>query len=270
MHSEKSAIEATAAHIHALVHEGWDAHPELSAELTYAFSEIGKLVPEAKRSFQRYVMQAPELQPLAMAAAYTLGAMKQHSMETYLHIVRMTALTLLLAKESGITDEPSLGMLCAAGLLHDSGKLFIPAELLNKSAVHNLEEQAYMKLHVVFSKMLYDQMHVSASHAWIGETIATHHERMDGNGYPRGLLGKDILPTGRLIRVADMFEAMTGMRAYREPMTMNQAIALLRNDSISADLHFLGLAVDRGVLDAFAQEFLPGQSRFPKPSACMR
>lgn len=105
-----------------------------------------------------------------------------------------------------------LEILHLAAMVHDVGKLALPAEILNKPGALTDAEYALIKGHCLTGFRVLERLGT----AWpIAEIAYQHHERMDGSGYPRGLSGADILPEARILAVADVYDAMTSNRSYR-------------------------------------------------------
>lgn len=132
-------------------------------------------------------------------------------------------------------------MIRTAAQLHDAGKIAIPDRILLKAGALTTKERAIMQTHCeVGHDLLRDSgnpvLDLAATIAW------THHERVDGSGYPRHLTGTDIPLEGRIAAVADVFDALTSNRPYRSAMSLDQAVAVLRD---GRDRHF-----DPDVLDA--------------------
>ena len=136
------------------------------------------------------------------------------------HEVRVAALGRRIAEEMGLSEDEmdEIGM---AGLLHDIGKLRVPAEILTKPGVLSPAEFALIKEHPA-------QGHEILGHidfGWpVAQIVLQHHERMDGSGYPLGLMGPDIMVPARILAVADVVEAMASHRPYRPAVGLQQAI----------------------------------------------
>lgn len=109
-----------------------------------------------------------------------------------------------------------------AGLLHDIGKIHIPDAIINKPARLTDEEFAYIKLHPVSGFYILRDIQ---GNDMIAQGAKWHHERYDGNGYPNGLVGKDIPEVARIIGVADAYDAMTSNRSYRQVMPQEKVRA---------------------------------------------
>jgi HD-GYP domain-containing protein (c-di-GMP phosphodiesterase class II) len=114
-----------------------------------------------------------------------------------------------------------------AGVIHDIGKLSIPAEILSKPAVLSKIEYALIQSHAQVGHDLLSEIEF----AWpIAEMILQHHERRNGSGYPRGLKGDDIMLESRILAVADVIEAMASHRPYRPSLGIEAALREIEND----------------------------------------
>jgi putative nucleotidyltransferase with HDIG domain len=119
-----------------------------------------------------------------------------------------------IATRLGLSDEAQqVAHLC--GLVHDIGKVGLPAGLLEKPGALTLEERRSMEEHSAIGERILAKVDDYAEIAWI---VRHHHERVDGNGYPDRLVGDDIPVTSRIIAVADAYNAMTSGRPYRDAM----------------------------------------------------
>lgn len=108
--------------------------------------------------------------------------------------------------------EDQIECLRIAGTLHDIGKIGVPSEILSKPARLNDEEYALIKRHSVLGEEILKDV----DFPWpVGKIIRQHHERLDGSGYPDGLMGEDILFEAKVIAVADVVHAMMLPRSYR-------------------------------------------------------
>ena len=129
-----------------------------------------------------------------------------------------------------------------AAPLHDIGKIGIPDSILGKPGPLDAGERALMQEHTLHGRELLggsgnDLLELASTIAW------THHERWDGNGYPLGVAGEEIPLAGRIVAVADGFDALTSDRPYRPARTADEAVAVLENGR--------GTAFDPAVVDAF-------------------
>ncbi len=129
-----------------------------------------------------------------------------------------------------------------AGLLHDVGKVGVPDHILRKPASLNGDELVAVRQHVTLGELIVKG--IPNQNEVVG-AISTHHERFDGNGYPRGLKGKEIPLLGRILAVADAYSAMISDRPYRQALPAEEAVAELRRVS--------GTQLDPEVVQAFLE-----------------
>jgi len=127
------------------------------------------------------------------------------------HQVKVAEIAERVAKEFNF-DKEKLKEILWAGLLHDIGKIAVPAEILSKPSELTDAEFFLIKQHPVTGYKILKEIHRMKK---IAEIIWQHHERLDGSGYPRGLKGKDIVFEARLLAVVDVIEAMRSHRPYR-------------------------------------------------------
>ena len=161
--------------------------------------------------------------------------------ETARHVQRMSRYTALLATRAGASPERAEQVRIAA-VMHDVGKIGIPDSILLKPGKLTPEERRIMEQHSeigyrILSGSRSELLTLAAQIAW------THHERVDGNGYPRRLAGDDIPPEGRMAAIADVFDALTSNKVYKKASPLPQAIEIMREGRGS---HF-----DADLLDLF-------------------
>lgn len=136
------------------------------------------------------------------------------------HEQRVSRFSCEIARELGLSEERIEG-LRVAGMLHDIGKIFVPAEMLCKTGDFSDIEFSIIKAH---PKAGYDIL-ATIDFPWPVATIVyQHHERMDGSGYPNGLTGEDILLEARILAVADTVESMASHRPYRPALGLEIAM----------------------------------------------
>lgn len=140
------------------------------------------------------------------------------------HEQRVTRIAGLIGREMGLDQHRMTGLELAA-MVHDVGKIKVPSEILSKPGSLTAIEFELIKVHpVVGAELLKD-----IDFEWpISEIIRQHHERMDGSGYPDGLIGDDILLEARIIAVADTLEAMASHRPYRPGLGIEKAAEEIR------------------------------------------
>jgi HD-GYP domain-containing protein (c-di-GMP phosphodiesterase class II) len=148
---------------------------------------------------------------------------------THRHSERVATLARRIALEIGLTaDEQQTAELSA--LLHDVGKIAVPDSILNKPGRLTEAEYEEMKKHPLHGARIISNIQSPAVTAVL-PGVQYHHERWDGSGYPEGLRGEQIPLLGRLLGVADFFDAMTSTRPYRAASSTEEALALLREKS---------------------------------------
>lgn len=137
------------------------------------------------------------------------------------HQRRVADLACAIATEMNLTPE-QIECIQMAGIIHDLGKIYIPAEILNKPGHLNELEFTFIKNHPEVAFDIIEKIEFP----WpIDKIILQHHERMDGSGYPFGLKGRDIKMEARILMVADVVEAMTSHRPYRTAFRLEKALA---------------------------------------------
>ena len=159
---------------------------------------------------------------------------------TALHQEQVAALATSIGQRLGLEAHHLEGLYLGA-LVHDIGKIAVPAELISKPGKLTPEEFTLVKTHVRAGV----DMLQSVSLPWpVQAIIGEHHERLDGSGYPLGLAGATIVIEARICAVADVFEAICQPRPYREARGCAEALAELE--------HGAGIAYDREAVDALA------------------
>jgi len=147
-------------------------------------------------------------------------AMDLRDHETEGHTIRVTELTVQLARMAGFSDEDIIHIRRGA-LLHDMGKLGIPDSILHKPGPLTDDEWTLMKKHPVFAhEMLSPIGYLKPAM----DIPYCHHEKWDGSGYPRGLTGEEIPMAARIFAIVDVFDALTSDRPYRSAWTMEKAL----------------------------------------------
>jgi len=148
------------------------------------------------------------------------------------HQQRVANLARAIAEQIGLSEERTEGIYMA-GIIHDLGKIAIPAEILSKPGKITEIEFSMIKTH---PRIGYDILE-NIEFPWpIAEIVLQHHERMDGSGYPQGLSGEGILLEARILAVADVVEAMASHRPYRPALGIDKALEeITQNQGILYD-----------------------------------
>ncbi|MFQ3620182.1 MAG: HD-GYP domain-containing protein, partial [Spirochaetales bacterium] len=158
------------------------------------------------------------------------------------HSEKVTAYAVGICQELGLSREYT-EMIKVASQLHDYGKIGIRDSILKKPGPLNSKEREEIKSHAEKTEQILRNIHFEGIFKEVPLIAGAHHEWVDGSGYPRGLKGEEIPLGARIIAVADFFEAITSKRHYREPMSFEQAIQVLKDES--------GRHLDPMVVDAF-------------------
>lgn len=161
--------------------------------------------------------------------------------ETGQHVLRMSYSVRRLALEAGV-PESQAELLHQTVPLHDIGKIGIPDHILLKPGNLNPEEWEIMKTHTLIGAEIIGY-HDSPLLQMARSVALTHHEKWDGSGYPNGLAGEAIPLEGRIVAIADVYDALTCGRPYRKAWTSDDAFALIHNQ--------LGLYFDPGLAALF-------------------
>jgi putative nucleotidyltransferase with HDIG domain len=160
---------------------------------------------------------------------------------TFAHSTGVAKIAVLIAESMG-KDEDSVKLLQRAGLLHDIGKLGVPRAILEKPASLTPMEWSSIHQHPRYTKQILDKI---PGFEAIARIASAHHEKLDGSGYPDGLLSSDIPSLVRILTVADIYEALSSARPYRKSLDPDQVLKLMRQDAPHA--------LDHDVLDVLTK-----------------
>lgn len=162
------------------------------------------------------------VQALGMAAEYKDN-------ETGLHVIRMSHFSRVIALEAGFSADEAEELLHAAPM-HDVGKIGIPDAILQKPGKLDDAEWQIMQKHPEIGAQIIGEH--DASMLQMARRIALgHHEKWDGSGYPAGLAGTDIPIEARIVAIADVFDALTSVRPYKQAWGVEDAVNLIREQS---------------------------------------
>jgi len=161
--------------------------------------------------------------------------------DTGVHIIRIGFLSEALSLFMG-KDRVWSGMLRKAAPMHDIGKIGIPDSVLKKPGAFTPEERKTMNAHPRMGAEILGRSRIPLFQM-AAELALSHHERWDGSGYPQQLAGTDIPLSGRIVAVADFFDALTMDRVYRRALSVDVAIQMLREQR--------GQAFDPEIVDTF-------------------
>jgi putative two-component system response regulator len=177
------------------------------------------------------------VQRLGLAAEYKDN-------ETGLHVIRMSHFSRILGIAAGMSEVEADDLLHAAPM-HDVGKIGIPDRILQKPGPLDPDEWKIMQSHVTIGAEIIGEHDGGMLH--LAQQIAlTHHEKYDGSGYPRGLRGDEIPLVGRIVAIADVFDALTSKRPYKKAWTEQEALDFLREQK--------GRHFDPALVDLFMEQ----------------
>jgi len=168
------------------------------------------------------------------------------------HSAKVTEYALGICEELGLQKDYR-EMIRVASLLHDYGKIGIKDDILKKNGPLTIEEHNEIKTHVEKTIKILDQINFEGIYQEVPRIVESHHEKIDGSGYPSGLKGDEIPLGAKILAVADFFEAITAKRHYRDPMPLDTAFSLLME---GCDISF-----DRKVVEAFIRYYRKEETR---------
>jgi HD-GYP domain-containing protein (c-di-GMP phosphodiesterase class II) len=187
------------------------------------FVAVRRLQAESKRA-ETYLMNARDKYDAVIASL--LGTLELEDNMRTSHVARVRQLACILAEEMGMRKD-DIGLLQKASILADTGKIEIAEGILNKPGALSEQEWAEMKRHPEFG---YNFLISIRPLRDAGAIVLAHHERFDGQGYPRGLTGDDIPLGARIFAIVDAYTAMTSDRPHRKKMPHEMALKeILRN-----------------------------------------
>jgi HD-GYP domain-containing protein (c-di-GMP phosphodiesterase class II) len=144
------------------------------------------------------------------------------------HSERVTELAVGICNELNLSYNYT-EMIRVASLLHDYGKIGVDDAILKKPGRLDDNEYEHIKTHALKTKNILKQINFEGIYKEVPEIAGAHHEKLDGSGYPNNLTGDKIHFGAKIIAVADVFEALTSQRHYRDPMPVNEAFDYLVN-----------------------------------------
>ena len=169
------------------------------------------------------LVRVDELRETRLQIVQRLGrAAEYKDNETGLHVIRMSHFSQLLALAAGCSPAWAEDLLNAAPM-HDVGKIGIPDAVLRKPGPLDADEWATMRRHPEIGAEIIGE-HPSGVLQLAREIALAHHEKWDGSGYPRGLAGEAIPLSARIVAIADVFDALTTRRPYKEPWPVQEAM----------------------------------------------
>ncbi len=197
--------------------------------------EVAIRAAELKQAYE-------QIKAASLETIYRLSIASEYKDEdTGAHIKRMSNYSAVIARQMGLGEVMVENILYAAPM-HDLGKIGIPDRVLLKPGKLDAEEWEIMKEHAIIGARILEGS--DAEFVKLGEVIAMcHHEKWDGSGYPYNLKGDEIPLAARIVALADVFDALTSKRAYKEAFPLEKALAIITEGK--------GVHFDPDVVDAF-------------------
>ncbi|HPW17913.1 MAG TPA: HAMP domain-containing protein [Candidatus Aminicenantes bacterium] len=222
-----------------------------TAELARANDELHGKVLETRRS-EDYLQSTLDRLERSLDGAFRAMAMTLELRDPYMagHQRRTADLAVAIAQEMNMAWDAVEGIRFAA-VIHDIGKVAAPAEIMTKPGVLTPAE---LQLFFFKQKTAYEMIRDIAFPWPVAHIVLQHHERLDGSGYPEGLVGDAILPEARVLAVADVVEAACSPRPHRPPMGIKKALEEVRRGR--------GILFDARAVDACARLFREGRFAF--------
>jgi len=237
----------------------------LVEQLAYAFASLDSLVRYEESEAGRLAALSRIKEALIETVGALAGVVEVRDPYTAGHQRRVAAIATAIGRRKGWPEERVEGLRLGA-VIHDIGKIGVPAELLVKPGRLTDEEFALIKTHAALGGEMVKHLHFD----WpIYEMVTQHHERLDGSGYPAGLRDDAIAPEAKVLAVADVVDAMLSNRPYRASKTLDDVERELaggrgiRYEAESVDI-CLALLAERGIA-AFGDDVDPPAAAAPPP-----
>ena len=220
--------------------EGFEA-----GAVDYITKPVSPPIVRARVRTHLSLVRMEELRATRLEIVQRLGlAAEYKDNETGLHVIRMSHFSRILGIAAGMSEVEADDLLHAAPM-HDVGKIGIPDRILQKPGPLEPDEWKIMQSHVTIGAEIIGE-HEGGMLALAAQIALTHHEKYDGSGYPNGLRGSDIPLVGRIVAIADVFDALTSKRPYKKAWTEQEALDFLREQK--------GRHFDPALVDLFIEQ----------------
>ena len=220
--------------------EGFEA-----GAVDYITKPVSPPIVRARVRTHLSLVRMEELRATRLEIVQRLGlAAEYKDNETGLHVIRMSHFSRILGIAAGMSEVEADDLLHAAPM-HDVGKIGIPDRILQKPGPLDPDEWKVMQSHVTIGAEIIGE-HEGGMLALAAQIALTHHEKYDGSGYPHGLRGTGIPLVGRIVAIADVFDALTSKRPYKKAWTEQEALDFLREQK--------GRHFDPALVDLFIEQ----------------
>ncbi|WP_209587258.1 two-component system response regulator [Massilia sp. BHUDP2] len=220
--------------------EGFEA-----GAVDYITKPVSPPIVRARVRTHLSLVRMEELRATRLEIVQRLGlAAEYKDNETGLHVIRMSHFSRILGIAAGMSEVEADDLLHAAPM-HDVGKIGIPDRILQKPGPLDPDEWKVMQSHVTIGAEIIGE-HEGGMLALASQIALTHHEKYDGSGYPNGLRGEDIPLVGRIVAIADVFDALTSKRPYKKAWSEDEALTFLREQK--------GRHFDPALVDLFLEQ----------------
>ena len=197
----------------------------------YIAKPLSRAIVKARVSTHLSLVRVDELEKTRLQIIQRLGrAAEYRDNETGLHVIRMSHFSRLLVLAAGLSEHAADELFHAAPM-HDVGKIGIPDNILLKPGALDAEEWRVMMRHSEIGAEIIEAHHESSLLQTAYRIALTHHEKWDGSGYPAALKGEEIPLSGRIVAIADVFDALTSDRPYKKAWSVGDAVELIRRES---------------------------------------
>ncbi len=202
-------------------------------ELFRARKRLGNVV---ERQQSELLLQAQKINELNQGMLETLSAaIEFRDVESGEHVRRIHDITSYLLLHTPLGegfDEEEIEQIALASIMHDVGKIAIPDAILNKPGRLTPEEFEIMKTHTIEGAHLLEripQLRENGAYHYAYDIARHHHERWDGRGYPDGLKGDEITIWAQVVSLADVYDALSSKRVYKDAFTRERVVAMIKN-----------------------------------------
>ncbi len=247
-----------------------DAHGKVVGVIQLINARKKKIIIPFDKHFENLVLSLASQAAIAIRNALLTQELKEAYLDTIFrlsvaaeykdddtaaHIHRMSRYSAILAEGLGLS-KAEVESIQYASPMHDIGKLGVPDSILMKPGKLTPQEFKEMQNHTIFGAKILEN--AKADLLRVSEQIAfTHHEKWDGSGYPRGLKGESIPLSGRIVALADVFDALTSKRCYKPAFPLEQSLDIIKEGS--------GRHFDPKIVQAFLnniEKFLAVKAQF--------